>query len=104
MNVPRKVRVSPFSFDVLEVHGLADAGSCRPDVESVLLAMDQAPGQKRDTLLHESLHAIVRQGFGSTFEAVDKAFEEQVVSFFAPRILALLRDNPRLVAYLTERV
>ena len=103
MKAPRKVRVSPFSFDVLEVRGLADAGSCRPDVESVLLELDQAPGQKRDTLLHESLHAIIRQGFVATFEAVDKAFEEQVVSFLAPRILALLRDNPQLIAYLVER-
>jgi hypothetical protein len=100
MNPPRRVKVSPFTFTVRDVRGLADAGSCAPDHEAILLDAGQADGQKRDTLLHESIHAIIRQGMEGALKGVDVTFEETLVSFLAPRVLALLRDNPALVRYL----
>lgn len=59
---------------------------------------DQSPGQERDTVLHELLHAIasVIQVFA------DPGEEERAVSAISPWLLSLVRDNPELIAYLTS--
>ena len=98
----RKVRVSPYTYAVYDVPGLPDSGRCHPDHESIQLASQQADNQKRDTLLHESIHAIIAQGMSASLKELDKMLEETLVSFLAPRLLALMRDNPRLVEYLTS--
>jgi len=99
---PRRIKLSPYTYTVREVRGLQDSGACAPDYEAILVDAEQSDGQKRDTLLHEALHGIIRQGLEQQFKDVDKSFEESVVSFFAPRLLGLLRDNPALVEYLTS--
>jgi hypothetical protein len=98
----RKLKIAPFTYTVREVPGLADAGSCWGDHESILLNAEQRPDQRKDTLLHESLHAELRQGLSEQLKDLDKGLEETLCAFLAPRILALLRDNPWLVDYLTS--
>lgn len=56
---------------------------------------------ERDTLMHEAMHAIFNMtGLDSIFSDVDA---EDYVSRLTPAILTLLRDNPGLVEYLTEK-
>ena len=66
------------------------------------LADDLSLTQQQDTLLHEVLHMI-----WDNFPRVDllnqKDVEETVVSGLSPYLLAVLRDNPRLVEFLLER-
>ena len=66
------------------------------------LADDLSLSQQQDTLLHEVLHMI-----WDNFPRVDlpsqKDLEETVVSGLSPYLLAALRDNPKLVAFLLER-
>lgn len=95
----RKLKIAPFTYTVREVPGMEDAGLCDGNSETILLQAEQADGQKRDTLIHEILHAEIRQGLS---EQLDKGLEETLCAFFAPRILGLLRDNPWLVEYLTS--
>jgi hypothetical protein len=66
----------------------------------ILIEPDQADCQKRDTLLHETLH-IVADLAGLADEWGAKK-EETTVSRLSPVLLQVLRDNPKLLAYLTE--
>lgn len=102
MSAPSKVTVSPFVYTLREVPGLADAGVCNGDVESILYAAEMTDAQKRDTALHELLHAEFRQGLTSVLKEYDKTLEETLCAFLAPRVLSLLRDNPKLVSFLIE--
>lgn len=62
----------------------------------------QAPGQRRDSLLHEALHGVT-DIVGLAAEWGGER-EETIVARLTPALLALLRDNPKLVAYLTKGV
>jgi hypothetical protein len=58
----------------------------------------QEDGQKRDSLMHEALHALFAM-LGLDQEWGTKT--EGYVTRLSPALLALLRDNPDLVGYLT---
>lgn len=60
--------------------------------------------QERDTVLHEILHAILKMtAQRDRFQGKDDDNpEEEVVYSMAAALLAVLRQNPDLVAYLTE--
>jgi hypothetical protein len=66
----------------------------------------------KETLLHEALHAILHVGRLGTYlvappadaEGNDKVKDEAFVDALAPHLLQFLRDNPVVIAYLTERV
>ena len=104
MTRPRTVKISPYTWsikwsrhEVLKHHPNGDAcGAC--DMESMAIAID--PGKHEDyaraTLLHEILHACIR-GSDPTLE--DEHEETAVASITGP-LLAMLRDNPSVVAYL----
>ena len=61
----------------------------------------QAPGFLRDSLFHEVLHACWQHS--GLYDPEGKEHEERVVRHMTPRILDVLRSNPRLVAWLTEK-
>lgn len=104
MRPPKTLRVGTFKFDVVMDPTLAEeraAGRMKFIAQEILLQPGQAPDYERDTVLHESIHAVIAAvGFTNWFPE-DK--EEELVRTLSPLILQLLRDNPRLVAYLTER-
>lgn len=52
------------------------------------------PEQERQTVLHEIIH-----GLGDTLHI---GLDEQAVQGLAAGLLALIRDNPALIAYITE--
>jgi len=104
MNRPRAVKISPYTWsvkwsrhEVLKHHPNGDAcGAC--DMESMTIAVD--PGKHEDyarvTLLHEILHACIR----SSDPTLDDEHEETAVAAISSPLLAALRDNPGVVAYL----
>lgn len=58
----------------------------------------------RDTLLHETLHAIIAQtGLSETPGPLHGDAEEQVVRALTPLLLHVLRENKNLIQFLVER-
>lgn len=104
---PQTVYVSPYTWnikyskaEVLKHHPNGDAcGSC--DLESMTIAID--PGKSEDyarvTLLHEILHAAIR----SSDPNIESDAEEMAVASMTGPLMACLRDNPEVVAYLIAR-
>lgn len=67
----------------------------------IYIRSDMCEDQKRDTLVHECLHACADQT-GLEF-CKDSTTEEAVVGSFSPRVFDLVKRNPHLVNYLTGR-
>lgn len=108
MTLPKRLRVGPYSYTVANDADTANR-VCREreadllghtDSRALLIMVepDQAPGQARDTILHEALHALM--SLGNVYD--DPKREEEVVSQLSPLLLDLLRRNPKLVAFLLD--
>lgn len=83
----------------VNVNGLSDHTELTIDLSPFM-----APGLRKEILLHEvahCVHAAVGLGLDLNDEKVPVT-EEQVVTRTAPVWLQVLRDNPKLLAYLTE--
>ena len=97
---PASITVGPYRYGVTvddarippDLYGLCDKGK-----HVVALHPDQSAVRLRSTLMHELLHALC----DLTGVDDDKA-EERIVTVLAPALLALLRENPRLLEWLTE--
>lgn len=105
--IPKRVTVGPFGFTVTldENTCLRDSvnqgsdhifGLMLPLEQKIVVNPRQGDDMKRDTLLHEVLHAIL-MGAG-----LDGETEERIVSTISPALLDTFRRNPELVAYLTS--
>jgi hypothetical protein len=70
--------------------------------QTILIQKEQADMSKRDSLLHETVHACLSQGMSQRLKEISSDLEEELVSILAPRILGVLRDNPEFVQYLVE--
>lgn len=103
---PRKVLVSPHTFEVKVDNAACDAmganGYCATDTNTIMLSDANADSQVQETLLHECLHAIWSQTrLGIHWPDRDEDSPgEQIIQSLTPRLLALLKDNPKLVEYL----
>lgn len=59
--------------------------------------------RQRETLLHESLHAMLAVGqLDALMAGSMEGFDEHLVSALAPILLSWMRDNPDVVVYLIE--
>lgn len=99
-----KIKVGPFRYTIKhsnEIPAERD-GQCTPYLQQILVGLNLAPDYERDTVLHESLHAIIAHTILERMEPWDDKIEEAVVRSLAPGLLQLLRDNPKLVEYLTS--
>jgi hypothetical protein len=104
----KRVHVAPFNYDVRydkeAMRAVSANGICLEDQLVIMLAPDNAMHREQETLLHECLHAV----WGQTFMDVKYPDEESdsegeaIIRELAPRILALLRDNPKLVEFLVR--
>jgi hypothetical protein len=100
MRPPRKVKVGPHEYRVrVDKSGVLMAAERLGQHRMADLRMDvaggQAPSMLRDTVLHEVMHAVF---VGMELSEDD---EEKFVSRLTPVLLAVLRDNPKLVEFLT---
>lgn len=104
--MPARIQIGPFGFMVTtDAAALAEARRNGNDgrlgeTDTLRLTMaidDTLPGdQVRDTLLHETLHAMV-YALGGWPKEVE---EERMVRSLATLLLDTLRRNPGLVAHL----
>ena len=70
-------------------------GECDTDKQVISVRDGQPLESAQDTLLHELIHAID--------EAVDSGLKESQVKRLATGLLAALKDNPSLVAFLRRK-
>jgi hypothetical protein len=71
--------------------------------QSITLDVSLGFERQRETFLHENLHAMCAMTQLDTLaEAQMPGFSEHMVSALAPVLLAWMRDNPHVVAYLQE--
>lgn len=80
------------------------SGECSALHCVIRIGPDQTEQQRRDTVWHEVKHAIFFEtGLNTEIEESEpKVTEEMIVRRTASMELAVLRENPDLVAYLTE--
>lgn len=107
-SIPTSVEVAHISYRIdhngqrardAEVYGM-----CHVDRAEIVIGTSMAPAQKRDTLLHELLHALcdvmgVSKG-GSAALLPTQDDEERFVHALSPLLLDMLRSNPELVDFL----
>ena len=106
--VPERLQVGPFAFTVTTDasavarmrHEANDGRYAQTDLSHLQITVDaELPaGQVRDSMLHETLHAVIATAGGWPKELS----EEDAVRRFAPLLLDTLRRNPHLVAFLTS--
>jgi hypothetical protein len=88
----RRFRVQPWAFDDAQDDGDSNGKMLlRPGV--LLIAEGHPNDSTADTIVHETLHAILGEmGMGWSHED-----EERFVALFSPRLTAFLADNPDAV-------
>ncbi len=109
MTPPRFFRVLGQKFTVTMRPNLTNEeqdtllGYCNSDHLTVELHDGMAPAKEREVYLHEMTHAI--------FNLIDLhgrfpngITDERLIERFVPVFLHTLRENPRVVAYLMERL
>lgn len=104
---PALIRVGPYRYRTRRV-AKEDAldggsGSCNFHHHVIEVTLGFSPLYTKETLLHEILHAAWFNAFPNAAESWD-AYEERFIRAMAPVLLGVLRDNPALVRYLTEKV
>jgi len=70
-------------------------GETSRDKKEILLFDNGNEEVLKETTMHECLHALVEDLFGS-----DKK-EEKFIRLFSPRLMQFLRDNPELLDWLS---
>lgn len=106
---PWPIKIAPYEYTVKHQRGFAQSsgadGATMESDELIILDNDIQGNYEKEVLLHEAMHAM----WGQT--SLDRDYPdgppdsegEKIIFTLAPRILALLRDNPELVKWLTEK-
>lgn len=115
MSMPRSVRLLTQRIDVKvaphlhhqtepnefgETYNHRAYGIYEEATQTITLDKGLAFERARETFLHENLHAIL--SISGLNEVIPMEAEEHVVGVLAPVMLAWMRDNPRVVNWLTE--
>lgn len=108
--MPKTIRVGPYVYDVatdeawLRQQEHSRSGGLRGATDHqqlrIVVGPDMALGMQRQTLWHEVKHAVIEAMTMSN----DKRSDEDWISRTAPGELAVLRNNPDLVAFLIAEV
>lgn len=101
--LPNVVKVGKEFYSLDEVDFIAQGivGDTDTKMHTIRLLKGQKPGDMRDTLLHELLHVAANQS-GKDYES-KKRLEEDFVQRMTPRLLLILRENPKLMEFLTSQ-
>jgi len=111
MALPARIKVGPLTYRVSSKAASHDReqveqkseldGVCDHTKQQISLSPQLLPDASRVVLVHELLHAIFHiTGLGHDME---DGTEEKLCRVLEGPLVMLLRDNPRLVAHLTER-
>lgn len=104
MVAPAEVLVGSATYAVQLKKKLPEGryGDTRNGLTSIRLNEGLSLSAMQDTLLHESLHAIVHMSGMQHSLGFDDAEEERMIRVLTPWLVSLIRDNPSLIAYLRE--
>lgn len=70
------------------------------DARKIVVRPDLTPDKEREVLMHEVLHAVMT---AANLVWPDVEDEERIVKAMAGPLLSTLRDNPKLVTFLTTQ-
>ena len=109
--LPRTVKIGPHTYrvkiDGAAVDRLAKEHG-RPldaytDFQDHTIVMQRKQSDRRRTLLHETLHALLDlSGIDLRLGSKKPPDDEEIIQSLDGMLLAVLRDNPTLLAFLTE--
>ena len=100
MKLPSTVAIGQSTYAITEGAPKGYLGRTHKRKQVIQIEPTQGAGSRRDTLLHESLHALLHESGGTKLLDVDDDAEERLIRLLSPWLLMLLRDNPDLVAFL----
>lgn len=96
------VQIGPIRYTVRHVKRLRGAGDWQAlmgeiDYSACVIKLEGKadPQAQRVTLIHEILHGVLLGGG-------ERDHDERLIDLLSHGLLGVLRDNPALVAYLTE--
>lgn len=97
----RSVKVGPHSYAIrTDRRASDDYGETFLDRCEIVVSSKQGPSQRRETVLHEILHAC--SSLTGLRVEMGEGWDESMCTRMAPVLLDVLRRNPRLVEFLTE--
>lgn len=91
-NLPEKVYVGPHVFDVVWERMEENYGDVNFETNAIRLTPGMAASRTLEVLVHEVTHALLYAA------SLPEDVEERAVVVLAPALIALIRDNPELVA------
>lgn len=105
MKHPRHIQVFSYDIEVTTPDGIEMdhnevEGRFLQSAERIEIRGDRPVAMTRDTLLHEVLHAVLAISGTRAMVDLEREDEEKIVSGLAPALLHVLRDNPKLAAFL----
>lgn len=99
-SLPTSVKIAAYTYEV--GFGLtADEGSIHHEGQTITIHPDRGKDATADTLLHECMHGLFIQTGLRGGEVVSEKTEERIIQAITPMLLLMLRDNPKLVEFLT---
>jgi len=103
MNIPEIVYVGAADYTVLCKKSFDLLGETDPDQTEIKIRSTQSLSSAQNTLLHEILHAIVWESGYRQVADLSTDQEETMVRVLTPWILAVLQDNPDVLAFLLTK-
>lgn len=104
--LPKKVLVLGKWYSIETDDHLMDdesgSGICKPWQCQIRIGKGLNPQQRRDTLLHEVMHAVFSET-GLTMDFKEDDDEEKIVRRLSTCLLQVIRENPEFTAILTEK-
>lgn len=111
-SLPAKVKLGTYTYSIVTDKGAFDriqveerellCGRQLTTTQQIHINPAMGPDCTRDTVIHECLHHFFSTSGLRGENGLEMAQEEQVVNMLGSNILAMLRDNPELVTYLTK--
>lgn len=99
--LPNTVKIAGFEYQVkrvakLKVDGDQANGASDDDALTLELRKGMKRAKSQEFLLHEILHSCLY-----AVQGIDSDTEEKFVTAISHRLLQVLKDNPKLISYLT---
>ena len=96
--MPKSVKVGYFNYTIKENEDLVEnLGLTKLDKLIIEITPSYPEQIVKETLLHECLHAILKDSF-----LFNDEIEENLVSMISPQIMMVMKDNPDLKSYLFD--
>ena len=106
----KSVKIGPQKFDIIQrdpkEDGMLNDGAYGYTLDGknvIVLSSDLSNGKEKVTMLHEILHAIRMSNDGMPRPSKEddfEAWEHYFIAMYETGLLAVLKDNPKLVEWL----